>query len=124
MSIKLDINAYNVYYISIRRCNMPKKEIVILPKMRDTLGIMGSQIKMARLRRNLPASLVAERAGVSRATVVAIEQGKSSVSMGSYCAVLHALNGLDADLLKIAKDDELGKKIQDLNLPTRARIKK
>ncbi len=103
---------------------MAKKEIVILPKMQETLAEMGGQIKMARLRRNLPASLVAERAGVSRATVVAIEQGKPSVSMGAYCAVLHALNGLDADLLKIAKDDELGKKLQDLNLRARARIKR
>lgn len=103
---------------------MAKKRVVILPKIQNTLSIMGEQIKMARLRRNLTSQLVADRAGISRATVVAIEQGKATVSMGAYCAVLHALNGLERDLLKIAKEDELGKKIQDLNLPRRVRARK
>ena len=45
-----------------------------------------------------------------------MEKGSSSVSIGSYAAVLHALNGMDRDLLLIAKDDELGRKLQDLGL--------
>ena len=44
--------------------------------------------------------------------------------MGSYAAVLHALNGMDRDLLLIAKDDELGRKLQDLGLDTRKRAPK
>ena len=44
-------------------------------------------------------------------------------AMGCYAAVLHALNYMDKDLLLIAKDDELGRKLQDLNLPVRKRIK-
>lgn len=44
--------------------------------------------------------------------------------MGSYAAVLHALNNLDIDLLLIAKDDELGRKLQDLGLTTRKRAPK
>ena len=66
---------------------------------------------------------LAERAGISRATLVEVEKGSPSVAMGIYAAVLHALNGMDSDLLLLAKDDELGRKLQDLELskPRRAR---
>ena len=103
---------------------MPKQETIILPKTQEILSTMGEQIKLARLRRHLTAELVAQRAGLSRTTVIAIEKGKPSVSMGSYAAVLHALNDLDKDLFLIAKDDELGRKLQDLELPTRVRGRK
>jgi transcriptional regulator with XRE-family HTH domain len=83
---------------------------------------MGEQIKYARLRRKLSAELIAERAGISRATLWAIEKGSPSVAMGYYAAVLHSLNRLDKDLLLVAKDDELGRKLQDLNLPVRKRV--
>ena len=102
---------------------MPKKSIVLLPETKNILKQMGMQIKYARLRRQITAELVAERAGISRATLVAIEKGSPSVAMGCYAAVLHALNYMDKDLLLIAKDDELGRKLQDLNLPVRKRIR-
>lgn len=82
---------------------------------------MGEQIKLARLRRNLTAELVAQRAGISRASLWKVENGDPSVAMGIYAAVLHALGGMDSDLLLVAKDDELGRKMQDLNLLTRKR---
>ena len=97
---------------------MAKKEIVIMPKTQKYLEQMGEQIKLARLRRQLSVELVAERACISRATLWSIEKGKSSVSMGAYAAVLHALNGMDEDLLLIAKDDELGRTLQDLEIKT------
>lgn len=98
-----------------------KKEVLLMPKTKKYLKMMGEQIKTARLRRNLSAQLIADRAGVSRATVWQIEKGSGSVSMGAYAAVLHALNGMDIDLLLIAKDDQLGKTIQDLHIITRNR---
>ena len=82
---------------------------------------MGEQIKLARLRRKLSAEIVAERAGISRATLWSIEKGAPTVAIRMYAAVLHALNNLDKDLLLIAKDDELGRKLQDLELVTRKR---
>jgi transcriptional regulator with XRE-family HTH domain len=85
---------------------------------------MGEQIKLARLRRKLSSELLAERAGISRQTLNSIERGASTVAIGSYAAVLHALNNMDSDLLLIAKDDELGRKLQDLELPTRKRAPK
>lgn len=53
---------------------MPKKSLVLLPETERILEQMGQQIKYARLRRKLPAELVAEWAGISRATLVSIEK--------------------------------------------------
>ena len=103
---------------------MSKKSTVVLPQTQQILDQMGEQIRLARLRRHLSAELVAERAGLSRVTLSNIEKGSSSVAIGSYAAVLHALNGMDKDLLLVAKDDELGRKLQDLELPTRRRAPK
>lgn len=103
---------------------MSKKAITIMPSTARNLEQMGEQIRLARLRRKLSASLVAERAGISRATLSSVEKGSPSVAIGAYAAVLHALNNMDKDLLLIAKDDELGRKLQDLELPARRRAPK
>ena len=78
---------------------------------------------MARLRRKLSAEQIAQRANISRATLCSIEKGAPSVSLGAYFQVLFVL-GLEEDLLKVAKDDELGRKLQDARLPVRARAPK
>ena len=101
---------------------MAKRSVVLLPETEDILKQMGTQIKNARLRRRITTELVAERAGISRATLVSIEKGSPSVAMGYYAAVLHALNYMDKDLLLVAKDDELGRKLQDLNLSVSKRV--
>lgn len=103
---------------------MPKKSIVLLPETLNILEQMGLQIKYARLRRKISSEIVAERAGISRATLCAIEKGSPSVAMGCYAAVLHALNYMDKDLLLVAKDDELGRKLQDLDLHVQKRVRK
>ena len=100
---------------------MGKKSVSLLPQTQEILCQMGEQIKLARLRRKLPSELVAERAGISRATLWNVEKGSPSVAIGIYAAVLHALNNMDKDLLLVARDDELGRKLQDLDLPTRKR---
>ncbi|HJD14067.1 MAG TPA: helix-turn-helix domain-containing protein [Candidatus Ruminococcus avistercoris] len=100
---------------------MKKAAYNILPGTEEILKTMGEQIKLARLRRSLSAELVSERAGISRASLWKVEKGDPSVAMGIYAAVLHALNNFDKDLLLVAKDDELGRQIQDLNLIIRKR---
>lgn len=107
------------YYIDI----MSKRVTVIMPQVQKILSQMGDQIKLARLRRKLSAEVVSERAGISRATLWQIENGSSSVSIGSYASVLTAL-ALQNDLLLIAKDDVLGRTYQDLNLKVRKRTSK
>ncbi len=93
----------------------------IMPDTENILKTMGEQIKMARLRRKLSATLVAERARISRSTLWKVENGNPSVAVGIYAAVLHALNNMDKDLLKIAGDDELGRKLQDIELLRRGK---
>ena len=93
-----------------------------MPKQKKILIILGENIKLARLRRKLSAEQVSERAGISRRTLVSIEQGAESVAIGSYLQVLFVL-GLSNDLLLVAKDDVLGRKLQDAKLTRPKRIR-
>ncbi len=102
---------------------MGRNSVILLPKQQKLLSALGENIKLARLRRGFSAELVAERAGISRASLWSVEKGSPSVAMGIYVSVLNALN-LENDLLKVAADDELGRKLQDLNLPVRMRSPK
>ena len=102
---------------------MTKKEIVILPKTKRILDELGDHMKLARLRRKLSMEQVAERANISRPTLLAIEKGAPTVSIGSYLLVLQVL-GLEKDFLLIAKDDELGRKLQDAQMSTNERAPK
>jgi len=99
---------------------MKSRRTILLPKLEDILEQVGENIKLARLRRRLTSLQVCERAGIAKATLWNIEKGSPAVAMGTYLQVLFVL-GLEKDLLKIAVDDELGRKLQDINLITRQR---
>ena len=99
---------------------MGRSSITPLPSVRTRLSELGGNIRLARLRRRLPATLVAERAGVARETLARIERGSPNVSAGHYAAVLFVL-GLDGDIALVARDDELGRKLQDARLEPRAK---
>ncbi|WP_395050929.1 helix-turn-helix domain-containing protein [Flavobacterium sp.] len=97
--------------------------MIILPKNKKILDRIGENIKLARLRRKFSSEQVAERANISRPTLSAIEKGKPTVSIGSYLLVLQVL-GLEKDFLFLAKDDELGRKLQDASISTNERAPK
>lgn len=92
-------------------------------KLEQKLQIVGEQIRLARLRRNLSVAQVAERATCSPLTISRIEKGTPTVAMGIYLRVLYALQ-LDDDILWLAKEDKLGRTLQDLSLKTRERASK
>ncbi|MBV4358809.1 helix-turn-helix domain-containing protein [Pinibacter aurantiacus] len=92
-----------------------KRKQTLFPRFQKTLEQMGENIRLARLRRRFTTILVAERAGIDRSTLYQIEKGSSSVSIGAYFNVMRVL-GLQDDFLKLAADDELGRKLQDLKL--------
>lgn len=102
---------------------MAKKLPILLPSVHRSLEALGTNIRMARLRRNLSSEMVAERAGVSRKTLSTLENGSGSVSMGIWIQVLFVL-GLEKDLEAVARDDELGRALQDAKLPSRKRARK
>ncbi len=102
---------------------MTKKSAILLPKTLQILETVGEQIQLARLRRRLSGERVAERAGIGRNTLISIEKGQPSVSIGHYMNVLKVL-GLEGDFLALAKDDELGRKLQDAQLKTKERAPK
>lgn len=87
-------------------------------KLEEKMKVVGEQIKLARLRRDLSLTQVAERATCSPLTVSRIEKGTPTVAIGIYLRVLYALQ-LDDDILLLAKEDKLGRQIQDMELSTR-----
>ncbi len=92
-------------------------------KLEQKMATVGEQIKLARLRRDLSIAQVAQRATCSPLTVMRIEKGSPTVSIGIYARVLYALQ-LDDDLLLIARDDKLGRTLQDLGVLTPRRASK
>lgn len=92
-----------------------KRSAVVFPKDQKVLALLGENIMLARKRRNYTQTLISERTGLSRLTIRKIEHGDATVSLGHYAAVLGVL-GLIEDLARVASDDELGRKLQDIQL--------
>ena len=97
---------------------MPRTIPTLFPPSTRQLASLGERLRMARLRRRYSAESVAKRAGVARATLYRVEVGDAGVSIATYASVLRVL-GLQGDLDLLARDDVLGRKLQDLKLPTR-----
>ena len=92
-------------------------------RLEENMKIVGEQIKLARLRRNLRRAQVAERAMCSELTEARVEKGSPTVAIGIYLRVLYALQ-LEDDILFIAKEDKLGKELQDIAMINRERASK
>ena len=102
---------------------MGREKPLLLPKHKQILNELGENIRLARLRRRLSTTQVSERANITRPTLLSIEKGSESVSLGLYFQVLMVL-GLEKDLLCVAKDDKLGRKLQDARLIIKERAPK
>ena len=94
---------------------MIRKKQILFPKHQQILDQVGENIRLARKRRKLTTIQVADRAGIDSTTLYNIETGSGSVSMAAYFNTLRVL-GLQNDFLKLAADDEFGRKLQDLDL--------
>lgn len=100
-----------------------KTKPILLPSLEKLLTEFGENIKLARLRRKLSAEQVAERANIARSTLWLVEKGSPSVAIGTYAQILLVL-GLEKDILKVAADDKLGRKLQDVDLMVKERAPK
>ena len=97
-----------------------KRSAPVFPKNQKVLSLFGENIKLACKRRGYSQSLIADRTGLSRLTVRKIQQGDSTVSIGHYVAVLSVLGMVD-DFARVASDDELGRKLQDIKLMSQSK---
>ena len=102
---------------------MAKKSTIHTSEMEQALEKIGLRIKNARLRRNITAEEIADRAGISKGTLTSIEKGVSSVSIGAYASVLYTL-GMEKDLELIATDEEGKQKFEKMYLKRRERAAK
>jgi transcriptional regulator with XRE-family HTH domain len=102
---------------------MKKRNTMLLPRAQKTISVLGENIKLARLRRKFSAEQVAERADISRPTLVSIEKGNPNVTIGAYVKVLSVL-GLENDIMEVANDDKLGRRLQDAKLVVKERAPK
>ena len=94
-------------------------DILPIPVMR-ALHKLGGDIRDARRRRRIPAEIAAQRASISRTTLVKIEKGDPGVAMGSYVVVLFVLGMIDrlTDLADPAHDS-VGLRLEEEHLPQR-----
>lgn len=110
------IKLSNLVYLPNIYGNMPKTRHPSFPSVLRQLNALGERLRLARLRRKLSTELFAERMGVSRETLRRLEKGDPTIAMGTYMRALRVL-GLEQDIDAVARDDELGRKLQDLDLP-------
>ena len=99
---------------------MSKRTVTIYPASAKEMKALGQRLKDARLRRRFSMEIVCARADISRPTLYKVENGDPSVSIGIYVNVLRVLLLIE-DLSLIAKEDALGRRLQDESLPHRKR---
>lgn len=102
---------------------MPSKPPIVFPRERELLAALGERLKLARLRRGLTTTAVAQRAGISRATLYKVEAGDPGATLGTTMRILAVL-GLSADFGALAADDRVGRRLQDLALAPRRRARR
>lgn len=97
---------------------------VVLPiPARHALRKLGHDIRDARRRRRIPVAIAAERASISRTTLVKIEKGDPGVAIGIYATVLFVMGMVErlADLVD-PKNDAVGLQLEEEHLPQRIRV--
>jgi transcriptional regulator with XRE-family HTH domain len=99
---------------------MTKRTVTLYPTSAKEMEALGQRLKDARLRRRFSMETVCARADISRPTLYKVENGDPSVAIGAYVQVMRVL-GLVEDLSLIAKEDVLGRRLQDESLPHRKR---
>lgn len=92
---------------------MAKRSPPVFPGAGKQLTALGARLSLARKRRRMTQRTLASRAGVSVPTLRKLEQGHAGVSLATVLRVLQVL-GLAMDIDRLAADDELGRRLQDI----------
>jgi transcriptional regulator with XRE-family HTH domain len=93
---------------------MSKRSPPVFPRIGRQLDELGERLRAARLRRRMTQATLAARADVSVPTIRKLEKGDSTISLATLARALHVL-GLHADLDLVARNDELGRRLQDIH---------
>jgi DNA-binding XRE family transcriptional regulator len=103
---------------------MSRSSVVLPLPVRRALHKLGQEIKDARRRRRIPVSIAAQRASISKNTLLNIEKGDPAVAIGLYATVLFVLGMVErlADIADL-KEDAIGRQLEDEQLPQRIRTK-
>jgi transcriptional regulator with XRE-family HTH domain len=94
--------------------SMAKRTPPVFPTTARQLTLLGERVRAARLRRRMTQAALAARADVSLPTLRKLEQGEASSSLATLLRALQVL-GLEKDLDLLAKDDEIGRRLQDIH---------
>jgi len=94
------------------------------PSLQREFKKLGSDIRNARVRRKLTTVELAERAFISENTLIRVQKGNPSVSIGIYGRVLSLL-GLTGRIGMLAdfSEDPISQDIENASLPKRVRKK-
>ena len=113
------------YYVHNKERSLLSRSMEALPiPVKNALRKLGSDIRDARLRRRIPVAVMAQRAFISRTTLVKLEKGYPGVAIGTYAAVLFALGMIDRlRELAEARSDEVGLALEEERLPKRIEIR-
>jgi transcriptional regulator with XRE-family HTH domain len=92
------------------------------PAIDRAIAKLGEDVSRARRRRRLSRASLAERSGVSEATLKRLEKGDGSVALENFARALHVLGELGRlENLLDSGTDELGLVLMDEQLPKRVR---
>ena len=100
-----------------------RTDIALPMPVKRALRKLGQDLRDARRRRRIPAAVAAQRASISRTTLVKIEKGDPGVSVGTYATVLFTLGMVDR-LADVAdpRHDTVGLQLEEERLPKRIRF--
>lgn len=87
----------------------------LFPQTQRRAEALGERLRLARLRRRISLTELAARVDATRPTLARLERGDLSASLGLLARVLSVF-ALEADLDQLARDDELGQRLQDIRL--------
>ncbi len=104
---------------------MAKRTPPVFPGAARQLAALGERLASARKRRRMTQHTLAVRAGISIPTLRKLEMGDAGVSLATVVRILQVL-GLADDVDLLASEDELGRRLQDIQQkgPPRGRRRK
>jgi transcriptional regulator with XRE-family HTH domain len=95
--------------------------MISVEDVRHALAALGARLRAARLGRNEPMAVFAERIGVSVPTLRDMERGSATVQIGFWLHALWALDRIDEVSALLAEQESLIERAKRARSPARRR---